>query len=298
MSEKNNVDERVNDDFREYEFSSDYTDPLEEFIFPGNNFTDHCLYCLTHSPSFENLRVIDLRGNRIKSLLLLKVNYFEIEVPELQELYLDTVVSEGGAYNISFFFETFYQKFVNLNVLWIEAKDKRLIVENEQLKVAEQDLNQSSSSDHSRSSSFAKRNKKRTMKYKFRKLFLGGIDFVDSFGQEVLFGLTACEELTLKNCKFDFLDELNPFANMTSLKSLSIIDSDSVFDVLNKGENLHKSLQTLKLNSVKNANIMDVIQLYTDVKHLRIAKFDFIEHGVEFKTKMLPKYLKKFEMIK
>ena len=185
-----NVSDRINEDFRAYEFEKDFIDPLEEFVFPNSCFTDHSLYCLLYSPSFENLKIIDLRGNQIKSLLLLKINYLDIEAPELEELYLDTIVSEGGSYNISFFFETFYQKFVNLSILWIEAKQNNLRVENEQLKVIEDDGNISSSSNHSKSSSFAKKNKKRIMKYKFRKLFLGGIDFVDKFGQDILLGLS------------------------------------------------------------------------------------------------------------
>ena len=292
-----NVSDRTNEDFRAYEFAKDFIDPLEEFVFPNSCFTDHWLYCLLYSPSFENLKVIDLRGNQIKSLLLLKINYFDIEAPELEELYLDTVVSEGGSYNISFFFETFYQKFVNLSFLWIEAKQENLRIENEQLKVAQDDGNISSSSNHSRSSSFAKKNKKRIMKYKFRKLFLGGIDFVDKFGQDILLGLSKWEELTLKKCKFEVLDEQNPFMNLNSLKSLSIIKSESVFNALHKSDNMFKSLQTLKLNAVKNTNIMDVIKMFKYLKHLRIANYDF-KNKVDFNTKMLPQFLKKFEMIR
>ena len=85
--------------------------------------------------------------------------------------------------------------------------------------------------------------------------------------------------------------------NLNSLKSLSIIESDSVFDVLHKADNLHKSLQTLKLSAVKNTNIMDVIKMFKYLKHLRIANYDFKESKVDFSTKMLPQFLKKFEMI-
>ena len=135
------------------------------------------------------------------------------------------------------------------------------------------------------------------MKYKFRKLFLGGIDFVDKFCQDILLGLSKWEELTLKKCKFGVLDEQNSFMNLNSLKSLLIIKSKSVFDVLHKADNLYKSLQTLKLNAVKNTNIMDLIKMFKYLKHLRIANYDFEENKVEFETKMLPQFLKKFEMI-
>ena len=295
--ERKNVSDRTNEDFRAYKFAKDYIDPLEEFVFPNSCFTDHWLYCLLYSPSFENLKVIDLRGNQIKSLLLPKINYFDMEAPELEELYLDTVVSEGGSYNISFFFETFYQKFVNLSVLWIEAKQNNLWVENEQLKVVEDDGNISSSSNNSKSSSFAKKSKKRIMKYKFKKLFLGGIDFVDKLGQDILLGLSKWEELTLKKCKFEMLDKPNPFMNLNCLKSLSIIESNSVFNALHKADNLFKFLQTLKLNAVKNTEIMNVIKMFKYLKHLRIANYDFKENNVDFYTKMLPQFLKKFEMI-
>ena len=135
------------------------------------------------------------------------------------------------------------------------------------------------------------------MKYKFKKLFLGGIDFVDKLGQDILLGLSKWEELTLKKWKFEVLDEPNPFMNLNSLKSLSIIESDSVFDALHKADNLHKFLQTLKLNAVKNTEIMNVIKMFKYLKHLRIANYDFKENNVDFYTKMLPQFLKKFEMI-
>ena len=98
-------------------------------------------------------------------------------------------------------------------------------------------------------------------------------------------------------CKFEVLDEPNPFMNLNSLKSLSIIESDSVFDALHKADNLHKFLQTLKLNAVKNTEIMNVIKMFKYLKHLRIANYDFKENNVDFYTKMLPQFLKKFEMI-
>ena len=85
--------------------------------------------------------------------------------------------------------------------------------------------------------------------------------------------------------------------NLNSLKSLSIIESDSVFDALHKADNLHEMLQTLKLNAVKNIEIMDVIKMFKYLKHLRIANYDFKENKVEFETKMFPQFLNKFEMI-
>ena len=90
--QKTSDNERIKEDFNTYKFSSDFIDPIEEFVFPECAFTNHWLFCLTHSPSFENLRVIDLRRNPINSLLLLKQYYSEMRVPMLEELYLDTQV--------------------------------------------------------------------------------------------------------------------------------------------------------------------------------------------------------------
>ena len=289
--QEKNVDDRVNNDFKEYKFETDFIDPLEEFSFRENCFTDHWLFLLTHSPSFANLKVIDLRGNNIKSLLCLKVNHEEIYAPMLEELYIDTIVSKDEIYNISFLFEILSLKFEYLNVLWVEAYQYNLYWEKEGRKCHEVDTEVDNSISKSNSDNV-------TWKYKFRKLFLSGIDFINMFGQIILIGLKNCEELTIKRCKFDVLDEPNPFMNLNSLKSLSIIESDNVFDVLHKVDNLHKSLQTLKLNAVKSTNIIDVIKMFKYLKHLRIANYDFEENKVEFETGMLPKYLKKFEMIK
>ena len=130
------------------------------------------------------------------------------------------------------------------------------------------------------------------------KLFLGGIDFNDSFGQIILNGLEFWEELTIKRCKFEVLSQLNPLRNLTSLKSLSIIESDCIFSQLNKCINLHQSLNTLKINSVKNPFIMRKIEMFKNLRHLRIAWIQFKENKIKFDIQKLPKFLKKFELIK
>ena len=43
---------------------------------------------------------------------------------------------------------------------------------------------------------------------------------------------------------------------------------------------------------------MDVIKMFKYLKHLRIANYDFEENKTELDTKMLPRYLRKFEMIR
>ena len=293
------ISERGIDEFKQYQFVTGFIDPIEEFVVPDSYFSDHWLYLLTNSPSFVNLKIIDFRGNPIKSLLLFKLNYFESQGTNLEELYVDTVVNEGNSYNISFFFETFYERFNNLNVLWIEANSNNLFVENEELKITEEDQNLSdSSSEEVKSNSSNKKTKKRTLKYKFRKLFLGGINFIDRFGQDILNGLYNCEELTLKKCKFEVLDQSDPLCNLTSLKSLSIIETDTLFDSLYKCINLHKSLSTLKVNSVKSTEIMKVIEMFKNLNTLRIAGIKFVKNKIKFDASQLPLNLKKLELIK
>ena len=117
-------------DLKKYKLTTDYIDPLEEFVAPYNAFSDHTLYLLTHAPCFVNLKIIDLRGNQIKSLLWLRPNIFEECLIQLEELYVDTIVNEGESYDVSFLFKSFYGIFNTLQVLWIEAKENNLYVEN------------------------------------------------------------------------------------------------------------------------------------------------------------------------
>mmetsp|Transcript_12910 Transcript_12910/g.14800 ORF Transcript_12910/g.14800 Transcript_12910/m.14800 type:complete len:239 (-) Transcript_12910:1035-1751(-) len=115
-------DERRGENFKSYEFIDNTIDPLEEFEVPDNKLTDHVLYILMHSPCFSNLRVIDMRGNNLTSLATLKVNYFEMNIPNLEELYLSCNAHTPVMQNdISFFFLGLYEKITKLHVLWLEA---------------------------------------------------------------------------------------------------------------------------------------------------------------------------------
>mmetsp|Transcript_25012 Transcript_25012/g.28718 ORF Transcript_25012/g.28718 Transcript_25012/m.28718 type:complete len:518 (+) Transcript_25012:452-2005(+) len=159
--EKSAENRRV-EDFRKYEFRTDFVDPLIEFRVPYNLMTDHCLYILTHSKSFENLRVVDMRGNPISSLLSLKVNYYQFKAPNLEELYVDTTVSsKETSYNISFFFTGLVPVLTRLKVLWIEAKVTPLFVQKE----ADEDV---------------------IPKLAYRTLFLRNVHFMDGLGQEII----------------------------------------------------------------------------------------------------------------
>ena len=130
------------------------------------------------------------------------------------------------------------------------------------------------------------------------KLFLGGIDFIGKLGQFIFDRLENWVELTLKKCKFEDLDHSNPLKYLNSLKFLSIIETNTVIDFLHKWNNVHKSLNSLKLNSIRNPNIMNIIEMFENLNYLRIARFKFIENKVKFDKSQLPKPLRKFELIK
>ena len=129
---RKNVDNQVNNDHKEYKIETDFKDQLEGFSFRENCFTDHWLFLLIQSPSFANLKVIDLRGNNIKSLMCLKVNHNEIYEPMLKELYIYILLAKTIPYNISFLFEILYLKFDYFNVLWVEAHEHNLYNEKEE----------------------------------------------------------------------------------------------------------------------------------------------------------------------
>lgn len=159
-------------------------EPLEELVVPHNGLTDHCLYTLTHCQSFFNLRVLDLRNNKIESLLTLIASPAEFRAHSLEELYLSSIVaSEDSSYNISFFFTGVVQKLSNLKVLWLEAKKNRLFAQYEEYK-------QSLGDD-------CPVTKVKNLDLAFKKLYLKGVNFPDELGQDLLNSLRACEDLTL-----------------------------------------------------------------------------------------------------
>ena len=86
--------------------------------------------------------------------------------------------------------------------------------------------------------------------------------------------------------------------NLESLKSLSIIESDSIFDSLYKCANLHSSLNILKLNLIKSTEIMNIIEMFTSLNQLRIANINFKGNEIHFNSYQLPSTLRKFELIK
>lgn len=58
---------------------------------------------------------------------------------------------------------------------------------------------------------------------------------------------------------------------LNSLKSLSLTKTESVFDLLATSENLHHSVETLKLNSIKSEAIAPTLAMFVNLKQLRLA---------------------------
>ena len=80
-------------------------------------------------------------------------------------------------------------KLQKLRVLWIEAKHGRLFAEMELCDLKEDDIGLNPLSNHSKEHFNDKEADQTLIKYNFRKLFLGGIDFVGLQGQEILLRL-------------------------------------------------------------------------------------------------------------
>lgn len=78
-----------NEMFKEYGYKDDMIDPIEELRLRGNKLSNVTFYHLAHSPSFQNLKVLDLRENNISSVSSLNVNRLHIQLPALKEFYLD-----------------------------------------------------------------------------------------------------------------------------------------------------------------------------------------------------------------
>jgi hypothetical protein len=147
---------------------------------------DHNLYVMTHSTSFSNLTVIDLRGNNICYPMTLKVNSDHFYVPNLEELYLNfylkknqnSIENDEEAFNysndISFVFSGCIDKLTKLNVLWLKGIDQQLVFEE---------------------------NKISNLQYK--KLHLDNVRFTDTMAEELLKNLGDCQELDLLNCETD-----------------------------------------------------------------------------------------------
>ena len=273
---KSSIERKV-EDFEHYDFFDDYVDPLEEFVAPYNNMTDHCLYILTHSPSFQNLKIIDLRANPISSLKTLIAKGRNFYAPKLEELYIDTTVEDTKeSYDISFFFNGYVDRLTKLKVLYIESKENPLIVslDDEVFQIS---------------------------KLSYIKLYLRNISFLNKSGQKLFDNLQECEELVVDHWKFDELNEHKALMNLTSLKSLSIGDKNGesvvLLDALKYTPYLMNSLKILKLWSIKSNNIFEVISKLKNIFQIVLVNIDFTKQVFnQNKNKLFSMKLNKLDL--
>jgi hypothetical protein len=137
---------------------------------------------MTHSTSFSNLKVIDLRGNNTCYPMTLKVNSNHFHVPNLEELYLNfylkkaqnSIKKKEEAFNysndISFVFSGCIDKLTKLNVLWLKGIDQQLVVEESKINCLH-----------------------------YKKLHLQNVKFKGKRAEELLQNLRDCQELDLLN---------------------------------------------------------------------------------------------------
>ena len=212
---------------RHYQINTDYIDPLEEFIVQNNRFTDHTLYMLTHSPSFQNLRVIDMRKNPLNSLLTLKINAHQFQAPNLEELYVETDTN-NASYNISFIFTGFNESLQKLKVLWINSNSKSVYIKREH----EHEL---------------------ISKLSFTKLYLRNIKFKDDLAQELFDNLDKWEELSLKLWSFELYGAINALDKFDTKVSKS--NAKTINSKLSSKKNTKIEEETKKINLFTLSNL-------------------------------------------
>ena len=152
-----------------------------------------------------NLRVIDFRGNSIKSLSTLQVNAHQFVAPVLEELYIDfEIVVEDASRDISFIFTGVIDPLIKLRVLWVNALKNKLLVENIQMA-----------------------------SLSYRKLYLNNVEFKGAAGQKLFNNTPNLEDLTLKKCSFENISE-DIASNFKNLNSLSLGMSKEFINIFEK----------------------------------------------------------------
>jgi signal peptidase I len=146
-----------------------------------NSINDHNLYVITHSGSFSDLRVLDLRGNFIRYPMTLKTNFHNFDLPCLEELYLNfflqkdqSKIKKKNAINfnndISFFFSDLIPQLTKLNVLWLKGMNYKLVVDDSPVALLH-----------------------------YKKLHLDNVEFLGNRANKLLENFVNLEELDLFN---------------------------------------------------------------------------------------------------
>jgi hypothetical protein len=243
---------------------------------------DHNLYAITHSGSFSNLKVLDLRGNNLKFPMTLKVNFHKFDVPLLEELYLkfyleksqNEVKNKKNLYNfstdISFVFSDLIPQLNKLKVLWLKGVKHQLIVSEFKIQNLE-----------------------------YRKLHLDNVQFIDKKGNELLENLGNCKELALLNCESKEEISAELFGRMNHLKILNISDSPQFYKSAMNSEILQNNLETLKINKIDDKKINKTLLRFKNLGHLRLANVEFL-NSLKDVEQLLPVFfnIKTFEVIR
>ena len=234
--------------------------------------SDHSLYILTHSSVFSHLRIIDFRGNWVKSLETLKVNYHLVILPSLKEFYVNwNVDSPEQSYNISFFFNGLIDRFTKLDVLWVEAKNNSLFVKKDKDDCIQPLL--------------------------YSKLFLTNIVFEDEFGQEILDNLKCWENLELRKWVFKKLAESDVYNGLCNLKHFALSDNLELFDDIFSDKQLFSTLKYLKVSNIKSKNVFKLISKLRVVGHLVLSNLNLSDQ--DYKPDVLfPVSLYKLEVVR
>mmetsp|Transcript_33731 Transcript_33731/g.38841 ORF Transcript_33731/g.38841 Transcript_33731/m.38841 type:complete len:392 (-) Transcript_33731:20-1195(-) len=191
-----------------------------------------------------------MRGNAVKSLQVLNLNPEHFQVPNLEELYVSvTLANKDDSYNVAFFFDGQVDRLTQLKVLWVEAKDHPLYVEEETKDSSTQSL-------------------------AYTSLTLKNIRFVGHAGEHLLERLHVCQELTVHNCKFGAFSETNLLLSMKALHSLTIKGSPEFFEELCVDESLGQSLKTLKLEHIESNQVFSLISRMKSLTSLVLADID------------------------
>lgn len=209
--------------------------------YSSEGIPDHCLYILTHSPSFKHLRVIDLRGTFRGTLLTLKANPDEFSAPSLEEFYIDTLTSTPReAYDVSFLFSDLLVRMTQLKVLWLRSNKYKLFLLSEDIILL-----------------------------LYKTLYLNNIVFKGDTGQQFLDNLSECRDLSLVDCQFEDSDFVPNLETLQHLTSLSLGSCKNMISAMQNSPHIHHSLRVLKLHE---ALTIKLIQLASGMKHLEYLK--------------------------
>ena len=236
--------------FNNYDLVTDFVDPIEELRMTHNNLTNQTLYILSHSPSFSNLKVIDLRENKIDSLEVMMINLHKIHLPALKELYIDVKTKEDDNHtDVTFMFTGILEFTRNLDVLWLKNTSKVFLVRPDDPE-------------------------KLMNPMPFKRLYLSNFNFADNCSINFIKSLTKVEKLSLEKCRIEvpLLEKEDPYANCINIKSLSLTHCTGNFKFSFYSKSLFNRLTELSLTKLDFIKDLKFLTKFKHLKKLRIAR--------------------------